>query len=100
MATLYSVTEFTGNLKDDWADLIIVAVSLDSTMVDEDLSVLGDEEAAEREVAGGEVRHIERARPDVALALSNSGHYVGQICLKINIRLRILLLTVEVKFRL
>ena len=53
MATLYSVTEFTGNLKDDWADLIIVAVSLDSTMVDEDLSVLGDEEAAEREVVGG-----------------------------------------------
>ena len=82
------------------ADLIIVAVSLDGTMVDEDLSVLGDEEAAEREVASGEVWHIKRARPDMSLTLLNSCHYVRQIRLKINIISRIIVLTIEVKFRL
>ena len=78
------------------ADLKIVAVSPDGTKVDEDLSVLGDEEPAEHEVTGGEVRHVKRARPDMALALVQSSHYKVQICLKINIRLKIKLLTIEV----
>ena len=60
-----------------------MAVPPDGSKVDKDLSVLGDEDAAEREVAGGEVRHVEGSRAGVAEALVQRGHYEVEIGLRI-----------------
>ena len=69
-------------VQNELSDLKVIAVSPDGAKVDEDLSVFGYEVAAEGEVAGGEVRHVEGAGAGVAEALVQRRHYEVQICLK------------------